>query len=273
MMPVFHVALREVKIGFRNPWAYSFLALFSIFSLILLLIQAQNVVEGYSGLTGSMLNLILYLLPLMTLLLGSFSLTAEKEEGSWELLSTYPISTFEFITGKFLGMAIVLLTIISFGFGLSGLIGAIGGRAFGFTTFGLFFSFSIGLVLLFLAVALGIGTLARNRWQALTIAVAVWFFAIIGWPAVLIAGLGQLPYLWIKPAVVGLTILNPAELVRLFTIVKLGGGSVLGPEYYQWVEWIKHPLGTLNFLLLCSIWIWVAISMTILMWERGRSRE
>ena len=172
MRPICHIALREVKIGFRNAWAYSFLGLFSLFSLLLLLIQAQNVVEGYSGLTGSMLNLILYLLPLMTLLLGSFSLTAEKEEGSWELLSTYPISTYAFITGKFIGMAIVLLTIITFGFGLTGLIGSIGGGGFGFTTFGLFFAFSIGLVLLFLAVAIGIGTIARNRWQALTLAVA-----------------------------------------------------------------------------------------------------
>lgn len=272
MMPIFHVALREVKIGFRNPWAYSFLGLFSIFSLTLLLIQAQNVVEGYSGLTGSMLNLILYLLPLMTLLLGSFSLTAEKEEGSWELLSTYPISTFAFITGKFMGMAIVLLTIIAFGFGLTGLIGAIEGKGFEVTTFGLFFAFSVGLVLLFLAVALGIGTIARNRWQALTIAVAVWFFTIIGWPALLMAGLGQLPYLWIKPAVVGLTILNPAELVRLFIIVKLGGGSVLGPEYYQWVDWIKRPLGTVSFLLLCSLWVGTAISFANFMWERGRSK-
>ncbi|MEX2416745.1 MAG: ABC transporter permease subunit [Paenibacillaceae bacterium] len=271
-MPVFHVALREVKIGFRNPWAYSFLGLFSIFSLTLLLIQAQNVVEGYTGLTGSMLNLILYLLPLMTLLLGSFSLTVEKEEGSWELLSTYPIHTFAFISGKFIGMAIVLLTIITFGFGLMGLIGALGGRGFEGTTFGLFFVFSMGLVLLFLAVALGIGTIARNRWQALTIAVSVWFFAIIAWPALLMAGLGQLPYLWIKPAVVGLTILNPAELVRLFIIVKLGGGSVLGPEYYQWVDWIKRPLGTVSFLLLCSLWIGAAISFANIMWERGRSR-
>lgn len=273
MKPVFHIALREVKIGFRNAWAYSFLGLFSLFSLTLLLIQAQNVVEGYSGLTGSMLNLIMYLLPLMTLLLGSFSLTAEKEEGSWELLSTYPISTFAFIAGKFIGMAIVLLTIIAFGFGLTGLIGAIGGRGFGATTFGLFFAFSVGLVLLFLAVAIGIGTIARNRWQALTIAVAVWFFAIIGWPALLMAGLGQLPYLWIKPAVVGLTILNPAELVRLFIIVKLGGGSVLGPEYYQWVDWIKGSLGTVSFLLLCSLWVGTAISFANFMWERGRSRE
>lgn len=170
-MHILHIALREVKIGFRNPWSYSFMALFILFSLSLLLINAQNFVQGYSSVTGTMLNLILYLLPLMTLLLGSFSLTAEKEEGSWQLLSTYPMSTFDFILGKYTGLALVLLTIIAFGYGTTGIIGTLVGKSFDFTTFTLFFSFSVGLVLLFLAIALGIGTLAKNRWQALTIGV------------------------------------------------------------------------------------------------------
>ncbi len=272
MKSVLQVALREVKIGFRNPWAYSFMGLFALFSLSLLLIQSQNVVEGYSGVTGSMLNLILYLLPLMTLLLGSFSLTAEKEEGSWELLSTYPLSTFGFIAGKFIGMTLVLFTIIAFGFGLMGVIGALLGSGFAIDTFGLFLAFSVGLVLLFLALAMVIGTIARNRWQALTIAVALWFFAIIGWSALLISGLGLLPYLWVKPAVVALTMFNPAELVRLFIVVKLGGGAVLGPEYYDWVNWIKRPIGTLGFAALCALWIGIALSLSNLLWERGRAR-
>jgi Cu-processing system permease protein len=271
-MDVLHVALREVKIGFRNIWAYSFLALFSVFSLALLLINSQNAVQGYSGMTSSMLNLILYLLPLMTLLIGSFSLTAEKEEGSWQLLSTYPLSTLHFVLGKYIGLAAVLMAIIAFGFGLTGIVGTIFGRAFAFDVFVLFLTFSVGLVLLFLAVALGIGTLAKNRWQALTIGVAVWFFAVIGWPTLLIAALGILPYLWIKPALVTLTFLNPAELVRLFVVIKLGGGSALGPEYYDWVRWVVRPGGTWLFIAACLAWIAVSVSAAYLLWERGRSR-
>lgn len=270
MNPMLRVAEREIKIGFRNPWSYSFLALFSLFSLILLLIQARNAVAGYTGITAAMLNLILYLLPLMTLLLGSFSLTAEKEEGGWELLSTYPIRTFTFVFGKFAGMAAVLLAIIAFGFGLAGLFGALFGRGLDFATFALFFVFSVGLAMLFLAVALIIGTLAENRWQAMTMSVAVWFFAIIAWPSLLIAGLGLLPYVWVKPAVTLLTMLNPAELVRLFTVVKLGGGSVLGPEYYRWVEWIKGPSGSLSFLGLVVLWIGAALAYANFSWERRR---
>lgn len=271
MADLLQIARKELKVGFRNPWAYSFLILFSVFSLCLLLINAQTDISGYSGVTGSMLSLILYLLPLMALFLGSFSLTGEKEEGSWSLLATYPLGTLPFLLGKFAGLAAVLLTILSFGYGLMGVIAVLMGQRFEVNTYLLFFSFSCGLVLLFLALALVIGALSRNRWQAMTISVMVWFFAVIGWPAILIAVLGFVPYLWIKPLLVTLTLLNPAEFVRLFVVVKLGGGSILGPEYYQWVTWIQGPGGSLWFIALFVLWLLSALGIVYAIWERGRT--
>lgn len=272
MSDTLHVARRELKMGFRNPWAYSFLMLFSLFSLGLLLINSQNIVQGYTSVTGSMLNLIMYLLPLMTLFLGSFSLTSEKEEGSWQLLSAYPLGTLSLVLGKYAGLAVVLLVIVAFGYGLMGLVSGLAGIHFDAPTYFLFLAFSAGLVLLFLTLALLIGSLSRNRWQALTVSVSVWFFAVIGWPTFLIAVLGLLPYLWVKPVLVALTLLNPAELVRLFVVVKLGGGSVLGPEYYQWVEWIRQPGGGFWFAGVCLAWTAIALLAVYWIWERGRLR-
>jgi len=271
MPDMLHVAAREIRIGFRNPWAYSFLALFAVFSLSLLLINAGNAADGYSGATASMLSLILYLLPLMTLFLGSFSLTSEKEEGSWQLLSTYPLGTFSFVAGKYVGLAAVLTTIVAFGYGAMGVASAATGSGFEWRTYALFLAFSVGLVLLFLALAMIVGALARNRWQAMTVGVGLWFFLVVGWSTVMIAALGQLPYLWIKPSLVALTFFNPAELVRLFVVVKLGGGSALGPEYYEWVGWIRGPAGTPAFLGVCAAWIAVSALIVRFVWERGRT--
>ncbi|WP_168121201.1 ABC transporter permease [Paenibacillus sp. HB172176] len=270
MRQIYHIANRELKVGFRNPWAYSFMALFALFMLCLLLIQAQGYTEGYSGMTGTMLNLILYLLPLMTLLLGSFSLTAEKEEGSWALLSTYPLSTPAFLAGKYAGVAIVLLVIVTLGFGITGAAGWLASAGFDFHTYMVLLFFSCSIVLFFLAIAMLVGTLARNRWQALTIDVAIWFFAIIGWPPLLIAALGFLPYYAIKPAISALVFVNPAELARLFTVIKLGGGSILGPEYYEWVNWIKQPGGVWGYFLVSIVWIGALYLLSLLIWQRRR---
>ncbi|THF73777.1 ABC transporter permease [Cohnella fermenti] len=267
------IALRELKLGFRNPWAYSFMALFALFSLALLLIQSRTGLSGYTSTTGTMINLILYLLPLMTMLLGSFSLTTEKEEGGWRLLSSFSLRTHSYIWGKYAGLALVLLLIAGFGFGLSGAIGALFGQAFEPSEFGRFLLFSALIIFLFLGIAVLVGAICGNRWQALTYGVGIWFFLILGWPTILMAVLGFLPYVWIKPALVLLIFCNPAELNRLFLIVKMGGGSILGPEYYQWVDWIQRPTGSLVFAAVCLLWILVYVELATWLWERGRRRD
>jgi Cu-processing system permease protein len=272
VIEVGHVASREMKIGFRNPWAYSFTALFALFMLSLLLIHAQGFAGGYSGHSSAMLNLTLYLLPLMALFLGSFSLTGEKEDGNWELLSTYPLGTWAFLTGKYIGLAAVLLAIVAFGFGLAGAVGWLLGGGFDFSTYGRLLVFSVCLSLFYLGAAMLIGSIARNRWQALTIAAGVWFLTIIAWPALLIAALGMMPYTWVKPALTVLTFFNPAELTRLFTVVKLGGGSTLGSDYYNWVTWIRSPWGTPAFLGILAVWVGLALTAACILWERGRGR-
>jgi len=266
------VAARELKGGFRNPWAYAFMALFAVFMLSLLLIQSQNYVAGYSGATGTMLNLVLYFLPLMTLAMGAFSVTGEKEDGSWELLSTYPLSTLSFMAGKYAGLSAVMLTVTAMGFGVAALAGWAAGSGFSPAAFWQLYLFSASLSLLFLAVAMLIGALSKNRWQALTIVVAVWFFLIIAWQPILIAALGAMPYMWIKPALTALTLLNPAEMARLFTVVKLGGGAMLGPEYYEWIGWIRGTAGSLGFAGISLLWICGLVLAACLIWERGRRR-
>lgn len=272
MSNLIHVAVRETRLRFRNPWSYSFMALFALFMLGLLLINAQGYVQGYSGTTGTLLNLSVYLLPLMALLLGSFSLATEKEEGRWELLSVYPLSTASFIVDKYAGLAVVLIVIVSIGFGLSGVIGSLAGASFGFETYAKLLVFAVSVSLLYLAVAMLVGTIAKSRWQALTIGVAIWFFTVIGWAPILLAVLGFLPYPVIKPVLSLLTVMNPAELARLFTVVKLGGGSILGPEYYDWMLWVKRPSGTAAYIAAVLVWIGIAVLASQLIWERRRSR-
>ena len=272
MTHTLQVAVREIRTGFRNPWAYSFLALLVLFMLALLLINAQGYVRGYSGVTGTMLNFVLYLLPLMTLMLGSFSLAGEKEDGGWELLSTYPLTTGAYLIGKYAGLAVVLLAISAFGFGLAGAAGWAAGGGFGLRTYIVLLAFSLCVVLMYLGLAMLVGALARNRWQALTISAAVWFFTVMAWPALLIAGLGMLPYPWIKPGVSALTLLNPAELARIFAVIKLGGGSMFGADYADWVAWMRGGSGTLGFAGVCLLWIAVCLGLSGWLWERGRRR-
>lgn len=269
-MSIETIAKREIKLGFRNTWSYSFLILFSLFSLALLSIQNQEQIQGYTHATGTMMNLTLYLLPLMTLLLGAFSVTSEKEEGTWDLLSTYSLSTASYLIGKFIGTFIVLFTIVLFSYGFSGAVGFIFGHAYSMYTLGIFLLFSFLLIILFLGVAIFIGSLSENRWQALTVSVGVWFFLVLGWTTFLISFLNWVPYMKIKPILGVLTLLNPAEFTRIFLVIKMGGGNIFGPEYYYWVQWMAQPSGTLFFFIISLLWLIASVGLAIFIQERRR---
>jgi len=62
--------------------------------------------------------------------------------------------------------------------------------------------------------------------------------------------------------------LNPAEFVRVFSVARLGGGSIFGPEYYKWMYWVDSPLGDVGFVALCLLWIGATMYAAITAWER-----
>jgi Cu-processing system permease protein len=265
------VAQREIKLGFRSSWTYSFLILLAIFTTAILLLQSSvATVQGYTDITGTVINMTLYLLPLITLLLGGFSAAVEKEDGQWGLLSTYPISVYAFLWGKWIGLAVILLTMLFFSFGLAGIITVLFGQGIGIATFIFFLLFSASLSLVYLSLALLIGAFAKNRWQSLVGGITVWFITIIMWPLLMISALSQLPsYKLIQPTLQVLTVLNPAEFVRIFSIMRLGAGSAFGPDYDQWITWASGSYGLPIFFGVFLIWILASIFISGFIWNRG----
>lgn len=272
-MRILAVAEREIKLGLRSSLSYSFLFLLSFFTTaIFLVLEGVPSTRGYTDLTGTLINITLYLLPLITLLLGGMSVTGEKERGHWGLLSTYPISGHALLWGKWIGLGAVLLVILSFSFGLAGLIAFLFGQSIPFDTLVFLWTFSVFLCLAYLSVALCFGALAKNRWQSIIAGITVWFIQILMWPTLVIGTLSHLPsYKLIQPALEAVTFLNPAELVRLFFTMRLGGGTAFGASYDQWITWVASGRGDLLFL---GIWLlWIGVPLIIAGWVSQRGEQ
>lgn len=270
-MRVITIIKRELNLGFRQSWTYSFLLLFTIFTVtILLLNKSVSSVAGYTDMTGTIMNMTLYLLPLITLLLGSFSLTSEKEDGHWGLLATYPLSSYVFLIGKWLGLVLILSTIIFFSFGISGILLGVFGQSIDKKTFVYLLVFSLLLAVTFLSLSFLIGTIAKNRWQALLWVIGLWFVTIIAWPLLIVSSLNYLPsYQMIQPTLQLLTFLNPAEFIRIFITMRLGAGSAFGADYDQWITWAIDSSGLFIFLLSISIFITLLLMISGWVWDRG----
>lgn len=267
---IFTVAQREIKLGFRNSWTYSFLVLLSIFTIgILLLHSGVATSSEYTDMTGTVINMVLYLLPLVTLLLGGFSVALEKEDGHWGLLATYPLSTYQFLWGKWIGLAIILLTMLFFSFGLAGIITVIFNQPLALPTLLFFWVFSVVLALVYLSIAILIGSIAKNRWQALFIGIGVWFITVVAWSLIIVSTLSHLPsYNMIQPTLQILTLLNPAEFVRVFSMMRLGAGSAFGADYDMWITWATSNYGLFIFVAIFISWIVASICVGGFIWNR-----
>jgi Cu-processing system permease protein len=227
-----NLCISEWKSMFRGRSYYSSILLWvTIFSFLFLLAGTNHHISGYTNTTGTIVNIILYLLPLLMMITGSFSITNEMESGQWNLLCTYPVKIPTYLLGKFFGIFTSQAVLFTFSFGISMSIGMLFGTVLSIKWLLSIYFFSILLVFIFLSIGIFIGTFVQTRWKALTSAVAFWFFMIMIWPTALIAVLGLVPYPMIDPLMKVAMVANPAEFFRVFLIIKWESGSIFGQAY------------------------------------------
>lgn len=216
----------------RQKTSYVFLFLWGIVMLfIFLLVKNSPAVTSYTNITGAAFNILLYLLPLFMLIVGSFAIAGEKENGQWQLLSTYPISAFSYLTGKLCGQLIAQTVIFTLSFGSSLTIALFFQISLSLKWVLTLYIFSLLLQSIFLVIGIVVGSFTKGRWQALSLSIAIWFLLIMMWPTALISILNLMPYKMISPILHVLLFLNPAELLRVFFVVRMDGGSVFGQVY------------------------------------------
>ncbi|WAA12985.1 ABC transporter permease [Fervidibacillus halotolerans] len=232
-----HVWLSEWKMVTRQKSYYSLIVLWMlVFSLLFLLQGNYGGVAGYTNITATIVNIILYLLPLFMLITGSFSISGEIENGKWHLLATYPVNIPSYLFGKVIGLFISQWVIFTFSFGISMALGLLFQIPFSGNLLLGIYAFSILLILIFLLMGILFGSMVSTRWKALMISVSIWFFLIMIWPTALIAILGLFPYPMISPLMKLALFINPAEFLRFFFVARWGSGTVFGEAYYSLVE-------------------------------------
>lgn len=271
-MDVFTMYKQELRVSLRQRSFYIFLLLY--FLMVAVICSIQGKVPGigdYSNMSATLMNVILYLLPLVSLLLGSFSMTQEKEDGSYLLLLSYPLSAHSYILGKYLGQFTAQWIVVTFSFSLTGLLNLL--FSFGITLkwFFLLYTFSVLLLLCFLATAFLVGALTDNRWQALMTSIMIWFIFIMVWPLLLLSIVSFLPYDWIQPLLSYATLLNPAECLRIILTIQLGGGAVFGQPYYSLMNSLLQPLGIAALLIYCLLFIAFYLGLSVKMMKRRRA--
>lgn len=216
------IGAKEFRDRIRNRWVMAVAIIFALFALAIAYFGASQQGEvGFRSIdvtVASLVSLVIYLVPLIALILGYDAIVGETERGSLELMLSMPITRFEILLGKYLGLAAALSisTVLGFGAGLLPLVSELSSSdAFHYAGF---VGSAILMGLAFLSMSMLVSVLAADRVRASGVAIGLWFFFVLIFDLLLMGALvlsqGRLG----SGMFAAILMLNPADVFRLMNI-------------------------------------------------------
>lgn len=221
---------------------------------------------GYSGMqdfrrtSASMVNLVAYLVPLFALLMGVFSLISNREY--LELMVTQPVSRARILLGKFLGLLAAILAATVAGFGIPGMISSATVGSSGAAKYLAVVGYSFLLAASFVSIAILIAVILRRRLAALGTALGIWFFFVMFYDLIIMAMTLYLNDSTLQNVLVFGLLGNPVDMMRVMSLVTVGGNSMFGPAGATLVTTIGNT-NTLVMLFLGVLILWIIIPLAI----------
>ncbi len=213
----------------------------------------------FGRVSAAMVNINLYLIPLLAMFTTALSIVSEREKGTMELLLAQPVSKAEVLLSKYLGSVISIATAVALGYGITAWYLWLFLSSGDLVIFLQIMAESVLLAAVLSAVGITIGVTSRSRFQALAIILTIWFFTLIIFDLILMG------YVMIaNPDASSLFILmalNPVENSRLLMMYAIDPTLlVLGPVSVYVARNIGHIL---PILLLATQIAWLAALLTL----------
>ncbi len=261
---VLDIARQELVINIRNKWTMIFAVVFG--ALVVSISYFGIMAEGFSGMqnftrtSASLLNLVLYIVPLVALTMGTLSFTGDK--GSTELLFSQPLFRSEILLGKLVGVffSIALSTLVGFTLAGGVVIAANGGE--GLSRYASFVVLSLALSLVFLSIAVLSSTIGRRKSKAFGVALFLWFFFVLFYDLLALGGVmllkGKAANTFLFLSVFG----NPVDMVRVATLIILDNVAIFGAAGAAMLRFLGGQTASL-FLLVAGLMVWGSLPLLI----------
>jgi len=171
------IARKEVRDSLRNRWFLLYAVAFAGLSLAVSWISSAGTgtygFSGYGRTSAGLVNLVLLVVPLMSLTLGAGSIAADAERGTLGYVLAQPVNRTEVLLGKYAGLGVALLGALALGFGASAAVLAATGSA-GIGSWLALVAMTFVLALAMLSVGFLISVLARKASVATGLALFTW---------------------------------------------------------------------------------------------------
>jgi Cu-processing system permease protein len=249
---VFTIARQELTINMRNKWTLIFAIVFG--ALVTGISYFGTMTEGFSGMQGftrtsaSILNLVLYIVPLVALTMGTLSFTGDK--GSMELLFSQPVSRSQIQLGKLLGLFASISVSTLAGFLLAGAIIVNSSGTDGLAPYAAFVLLSLLLSLVFLSLSVLVATMNSRKSKAFGMALFLWFFFVLFYDLLALGGTflfkGESANLFLFSSLFG----NPVDMVRVASLIFLDDVTVFGAAGAALLRFLGGGVASVSLLTL-----------------------
>jgi Cu-processing system permease protein len=165
---VYTIAKKEFLDHIRNRWIILLTVI--LFLLVIVFSYLAGGETGGEDVFGNMQNTILGLLsiatlliPIIAIILGFSTISGEAESGALFIVLSYPVTRFEVLLGKLLGLGSVIIVAVLVGFGFGGIL--ISATAGGESWVGYlgFMGLAIFLGLIYLSLSICISAYCKRR--------------------------------------------------------------------------------------------------------------
>ncbi len=235
------LAEEEFRRAVESRWLFAFAALFALFVLGLSyfgLAQSREAgFQSFARVTLSLLNLVLFTVPLAGLLLGVGSVAGSD---GLSLLLAQPVSRREVLLGKMLGLGGAFFAAQLLGFGGGGVVVALSAGAEGVRGFAVLCALSLVIGWLGCATGLFLAVLWPDRLRALTSALGLWLLMVVAYDLAVLGATTLLNGIPLQTVLLPALLLNPVDLARVLVTLAVGAGALFGPTSAVLV----HTLGT-----------------------------
>jgi Cu-processing system permease protein len=211
--------------------------------------------ENSSKAMLSLLNIVLFVLPLITLIFTTIHYYNSYE--FIELMSSQPMSRTKIITSEYAGVSISLLSAFLAGVGLPVLFYA--PVETGFT---LLFA-GIALTLIFTSIAFFTSVLARDKARGIGLCLLVWFYLALIYDGLLLLVLFTFSDYPMERVIIGLISFNPIDLARVFFMLKMDISVLMGNSGAIMKDFLGNSTGLLFTAGIMLVWIVVPLWLAI----------
>lgn len=261
------IARQELTINARSKWtiifAGAFCALVLAISYFGLITAATVGFQGFARTSASLLNLVLYVIPLLALVIGTLSFNDDK--GSNELLFSQPVSRMEVLLGKLAGLFASISAATLMGFGVAGIVIAAKAGSERALSYPLFVALALFLALVFLSLAALTSSFCRGKTMAYGVSLFLWFFFVVFYDLLVMGGTFLLKERSANVLIFVSLFGNPVDMVRVACLMILDGKEIFGAAGALLLRFLGGTRSA-TLLLLLGLTGWVLVPVVISGW-------